>query len=117
MSESHPAPNLLEVTNVADCHTPEQLTERAYQYIHWAVRNGYPAKLTSINRRFAPKASKLGTSAREMTNTLYRAGRIGMWERGGATIFIDTEFLELQKQHLEPTEIDQALEIILSRAQ
>lgn len=111
-------PNLLTVTNVSDCNTPEQLMQRIVEFVTFMVRKeGKPPKLNTINKRFGMRAAKLGTSSRELVGEALTLGLLKAFNHDRATVLIDCELLRMQEEMLTPIEIDTALQRILSRAE
>ena len=110
---------LLQCTKVSDCDTAQALGERVLEYLSYAFRRGYPAKLGSLNRRFGPRARLLGTSVRDIVDGLAESGRLEVFDRRGAIILVDAASLAEQRAVFSEDHLGcvEALEAMLSRAQ
>lgn len=90
-------PTLLSVTDLADCHTVEQLGRRIAEYTDFFVMQlGKPPKLATINRRFGRRAVKLGSSSRQIVAQLVTEGLVEIFEYNGGTVLLPGEFARMQ---------------------
>lgn len=115
----HQDKDILMVTGVADCNTPDKLAERIGEFVQWATWNASVPKLRTINRRFGPKASKLGVTVRDLVIKLKAAGVVITHDDGATTVVICKQFADMQAESYadDPLALSAAIERKVKDAQ